>query len=169
MPNRAERYKRSKLKPYAFFLSFLLPLVLTSALIFPAKYAVFPVARADAPATAQNSLYSPHTLKTDPSHPDPSYVNAYVEAQAKAVGINPVDAVWIVGHESQDGRNMTGDDGQSRGYWMISKIYHPEVSDACAYDLACSTSWSLHWILAGHISEWSTYRFCKLWYPDCPF
>ena len=96
-------------------------------------------------------------------------VRAYVIAQAKAYAVNPDEADWIVSHESQYCQNMHGDDGQSRGCWMISSVYHPEVSDACAYDLQCSTAWSLKWILAGHINEWSTMRFCRAWYKDCPF
>jgi hypothetical protein len=103
--------------------------------------------------------------------PSPAEVDAYVRAQAVLLGVNPNIASFIVSHESQDGQNMSGDDGQSRGYWMISRIYHPEVSDACADDLACSTIWSLRWILAGHINEWSTWRFRCEWYqgaPNCP-
>lgn len=60
---------------------------------------------------------------------------------------------------------MRGDDGQSRGYWMISDVYHPEVSTACADDLACSTDWSLQWIAAGHIDQWSTWKYRCTWYP----
>jgi hypothetical protein len=74
--------------------------------------------------------------------------------------------LWIVSHESQDGQRMRGDDGQSRGWWMISSIYHPEASTACADDLACSTDWSLKWILAGHISQWSTWKYRFEWYAD---
>lgn len=59
---------------------------------------------------------------------------------------------------------MRGDDGQSWGYWMISDVYHPEVSTACADSLKCSTEWSLEWILAGHIEQWSTWRFRFKWY-----
>jgi hypothetical protein len=69
-------------------------------------------------------------------------------------------ADWIVGHESHYGKKMRGDDGQSRGYWMISSVSHPEVSDACADHLICSTNWSVKRIRAGHIREWSTFRFC---------
>jgi hypothetical protein len=43
---------------------------------------------------------------------------------------------------------VRGDDGQSRGYWMISNVWNPEVSTTCADDLQCSTEWSLKWILA---------------------
>ena len=94
-----------------------------------------------------------------------STVAAYVRQEAIAYRVNPTDALWIISHESQDGLNMRGDDGQSRGYWMISDVYHPEVSTACADDLQCSTEWSLKWILAGHIDQWSTWRLRFKWYP----
>jgi hypothetical protein len=103
------------------------------------------------------------------SSSSPNEVIAYISAQAALKGVNVQEVLWIVGHESQDGRNLRGDDGQSRGPWMISAIWHPEVSDACADSLPCSTEWSLNRILAGHINEWSTYKFCRKWYPDCPF
>jgi hypothetical protein len=93
-------------------------------------------------------------------------VAAYVRQEAVAYGVNPTDALWIVSHESQDGQNMRGDDGQSRGYWMISDIWHPEVSTACADDLPCSTAWSLKWIFAGNISQWSTWACRYALYPE---
>jgi hypothetical protein len=129
-----------------------------SSLAFGASYPVLPTA-SQSPKTAQIGAITPAAVKS------------YVRAQAALLGVNPDFADFIVGHESQYGQNMSGDDGQSRGYWMISKIYHPEVSDACADDLACSTSWSLRWILAGHINQWSTWRFRCEWYKnalDCP-
>jgi hypothetical protein len=49
---------------------------------------------------------------------------------------------------------------------MISDVYYPEVSTACADDLHCSTDWSLKWILAGHTDQWSTWRFRFKWYAD---
>ena len=36
-----------------------------------------------------------------------------------------------------------GDGEASRGLWQISKIYHPEVSDAMAFNVRSSTQWSL--------------------------
>jgi hypothetical protein len=96
----------------------------------------------------------------------PSAVRAYVVSRAKALGVNPVDAAWIVDHESQDGENMRGDDGQSVGPWMISTVWHPEVPTSCSLNLQCSTNWSLHRIIAGHIQDWSTWKFRFKWYPN---
>ena len=83
----------------------------------------------------------------------------YIAQEALFFGVNPIDANWIVSHESQDCQRLSGDDGQSRGCWMISSVWHPEVSKACAEDLQCSTDWSLKRTLAGHISEGSTWKY----------
>jgi len=96
-------------------------------------------------------------------------VKAYVRAQAMEFGVNPLLALWIVKHESQFNPRAKGDGEASRGLWQISKIYHPEVSDAAAFSVASSTEWSLARIRAGKANEWSTYRFCRTLYEDCPF
>jgi hypothetical protein len=96
-------------------------------------------------------------------------VRAYVQAQAMELGVNPKLALWIVKHESSFNPSAQGDGEASRGLWQISKIYHPEVSDAMAFDVASSTAWSLGRIRSGKVNEWSTYRFCRTMYPDCPF
>lgn len=129
-----------------------------------ATYPVYPPPVGIPPAIASNLRFNTSTLENSPS-----WVDAYVREQAKALGVNPDVAGWIVAHESQDGRNLTGDDGNSRGYWQISKIYHPEVSNQCAYDLPCSTKWALQQLLAGKAGEWTTYRYCRQWFHDCPF
>ena len=95
-------------------------------------------------------------------------IEAYVRKQAVLDSVDPGEAWFIISHESEHGKKLRGDDGQSRGYWMISKRWHPEVSTACADDLACSTDWALHYIASGHINEWSTWRFRCQWYEDAP-
>ena len=97
---------------------------------------------------------------------NPDEVEKYILQQAKAENVNQELVKWIVSHESQWGRRMYGDDFQSRGIWMISRIYHPEVSDACAMGLICSTRWSLNWIKKGHAGEWSTWRLRAKLYPN---
>ena len=96
-------------------------------------------------------------------------VRAYVEVAAKTKSVNPQVAEWIVSHESRHHPEATGDGGESRDLWQINKVWHPEVSDACAYNVACSTDWSLERIRAGHIVEWSTWKYCKERFEDCPF
>jgi Lysozyme like domain len=96
-------------------------------------------------------------------------VRAYVQNAAKGARVDPRIADWIVTHESQHHPEATGDGGVSRGLWQINKDWHPEVSDACAYDVTCSTRWSLERIRAGYVDEWSTWKYCKAWFKDCPF
>lgn len=51
------------------------------------------------------------------------------------------DAIAIMNCESSGNQfafNPTNG-SNDRGYWQISKKYHPEVSDDCAYDPTCST------------------------------
>ena len=101
--------------------------------------------------------------------PSPREVSAYVQSQASEHGVNPLLALWIVKHESQFNPRAKGDGEASRGLWQISRIYHPEVSDRVAFNVASSTEWSLERIRAGKVNEWSTYRFCRVLYRDCPF
>jgi hypothetical protein len=96
-------------------------------------------------------------------------VRAYVQSAAKDAGVDPRVADWIVTHESQHHPEATGDGGESRGLWQINKAWHPEVSDSCAYDVTCSTRWSLERIRDGYVDEWSTWKYCKEWFEDCPF
>ena len=84
-------------------------------------------------------------------------------------GVNPHVAEWIVSHESRHHPEATGDGGESRGLWQINKEWHPEVSDACAYNVRCSTGWSLERIRAGYANEWSTWKYCREKFEDCPF
>ncbi len=103
---------------------------------------------------SDNSRYTPSGARFSPLG-----VRAYVQSAARSAGVNPNAAEWIVAHESSHRPEVTGDGGESRGLWQISRIYHPEVSDRCAYDVKCSTAWSLRNILHGNINEWSTWRF----------
>jgi hypothetical protein len=84
-------------------------------------------------------------------------VREYVLRTAKQAGVNPTHADWVVGHESHYGEDMREDCDLSRGHRMISVIYHPKVSTACADDLQCSTDWSLTCMRAGFTSEWATH------------
>jgi hypothetical protein len=96
-------------------------------------------------------------------------VKAFVQARALKYGVNPTLAIWIVRHESQFNPRAKGDGEASRGLWQISRIYHPEVSDAVAFNMVSSTDWSLGRIRAGKANEWSTYHYCREQYRDCPF
>jgi len=96
-------------------------------------------------------------------------VQQYVQKKARDAGVDPRVAEWIVSHESRHHPDATGDGGESRGLWQINKEWHPEVSDACAYNVPCSTRWSLERIRDGYVDEWSTWKYCRAWFDDCPF
>ncbi|HWF14479.1 MAG TPA: transglycosylase SLT domain-containing protein [Candidatus Acidoferrales bacterium] len=96
-------------------------------------------------------------------------LQSYIQVQALKHGVSPKLALWIVKHESRFNPDARGDSDASRGLWQISKIYHPEVSDAVAFNARSSTQWSLERIREGKANEWSTYRFCRTLYEDCPF
>ena len=108
------------------------------------------------------------SLRTTPIPGRRLDVRAYVQNAAKATGVNPRDAEWIVSHESAHRPQATGDGGESRGLWQINRLYHPEVSDQCAYDVECSTDWSLQRIRDGNINEWSTWKYRSRWLPKSP-
>jgi len=108
-------------------------------------------------------------LRIQGDKPTAQRVKAYVRTQAVEHGVDPNLALWIVGHESQFNPRARGDGEASRGLWQISKIYHPEVSDAAAYSVSSSTRWSLERIRSGKVNEWSSYRYCRTLYGDCPY
>jgi hypothetical protein len=96
-------------------------------------------------------------------------VKTYVQSRAAQRGVDPQLALWIVKHESSFNPRARGDGEASRGLWQISKIYHPEVTDAEAFDVRSSTEWSLGRIRSGNVNEWSSYRNCRSLYEDCPY
>jgi len=132
----------------------------------PGKVAVCKIHR---PQLASLSHVPANPPKLSSEKPSAQEVKAYVRTQAVEYGVNPKLALWIVKHESQFNPRARGDGEASRGLWQISKIYHPEVSDAMAFNVASSTDWSLERIRSGKAYEWSTYRYCRTLYEDCPF
>jgi hypothetical protein len=112
---------------------------------------------------------SPNTLHLQIGRPEAQELMAFIRTKALEHGVNPDLALWIARHESGFNPRAQGDGDASRGLWQISKIYHPEVSDGAAFGVASSTEWSLERIRSGKANEWSTYRFCKTLYGDCPF
>lgn len=137
---------------YAFFV-FLVSLIPSKVILIQPVLAASP-----SPVIAQSTPpEAPRSVL-----PSPDVVRAYVYQRSSILGVNPKTAVCIVDHESQDCVNMRGDNGESRGCWMINKKWHPEVSDAVADSLASSTAWSLNRILKGYVTEWTTYaEYCR--------
>jgi len=48
--------------------------------------------------------------------------------------------------------------GIDRGLFQINSYYHSEVPDDCAYDLECSTLWTMERIENGYQHEWTCDR-----------
>ncbi len=138
----------------------------TQSFSLPVKVTIYKSHRAQ---FASLSRLPANPLKLQSDRPTAQEVKAYVQTQAMEYGVNPKLALWIVKHESQFDPHAKGDGEASRGLWQISRIYHPEVSDAVAFNVASSTEWSLERIRSGKVNEWSTYRFCRTLYEDCPF
>jgi hypothetical protein len=69
--------------------------------------------------------------------------------------------VAIVLAESGGDPKITGKaDKDDRGLWQINRRWHPEVSDVCAYDAACSTKEAYRISKQGtDYSEWNTYKY----------
>jgi len=63
--------------------------------------------------------------------------------------------------ESTYNQYALGDNGNSRGIFQIHRGYHPDVSDECAYDIECSTMWTMWKINSGHQGLWSCDRLIK--------
>jgi hypothetical protein len=138
----------------------------TSHFSLPVKVTIY---KSHMTQLASLSRIPANPLKLQSDRANAQEVKAYVQTQAMEYGVNPKLALWIVKHESQFNPRAKGDGEASRGLWQISRIYHPEVSDAVAFNVASSTEWSLERIRSGKVNEWSTYRFCRTLYEDCPF
>ncbi len=61
---------------------------------------------------------------------------AYCESRLKLNAFNPTN------------------NSDDRGIFQISKLWHPEVNDECAYDLECATEWTMWRINSGYQHEW---------------
>ena len=61
--------------------------------------------------------------------------------------------------ESQFNPNAIGDGFyRSRGIFQISEFYWPEVSDECAFNVDCSTRWTINKLKEGQGCLWSVYK-----------
>jgi len=49
-----------------------------------------------------------------------------------------------------------------RGIYQISRKWHPEISDKCAYDIRCSTEFTMNMINDGRQHEWACDKIIKL-------
>lgn len=78
-------------------------------------------------------------------------VKQYVFEMATEYGVDTELADYVVKHESHYNPDAVGDlqpmkDGipaYARGAWQITKKYHSEISDECAFDVVCATKWAM--------------------------
>ena len=111
---------------------------------------------------AYQTVVEVHNTKAE----EPS-IKDYLIAEARKAGVDENKVIWIVEHESMYNLQAIGDGGHSRGLWQIHQPSNPEVTIECAFDLECSTKWSLKQIKQGHINKWSAWRFRCVWYDYC--
>lgn len=51
--------------------------------------------------------------------------------------------------------NSNGQYGIDRGLFQINNKYHPEVINACAFSIECSTKWTIEMINKGQQGQWA--------------
>lgn len=106
-------------------------------------------------------------------------VRAFVLKEARAYGVNPAKADWIIGHESgycwREGyfdpaiAGPEPDGSTSWGCWQFNDR-NDGFDKAIATNFVSSTIQAMQWIVEGKIGHWTTYADCKEYFPDtCPF
>ena len=69
------------------------------------------------------------------------------------------NAVGVVAALRPDGSPLPWHGSRDRGVYQINSYFHPEVSDACAFGLACSTQETYRISSAGrNMQPWNTFR-----------
>ena len=104
-------------------------------------------------------------------------IQEFIVSVAKQHNVDPQLALFIVRRESNFNPNVIGDGDKvckrtgkpirSRGLFQINDCVWPEISDEEAFSVVSSTIWAMP-KLKEKPKIWSTYKFCKLWYEDCP-
>lgn len=101
-------------------------------------------------------------------------VRNYVLAEAKKAGVHVEKFLYIAEKESQFNPKATGDmhitcpstgkPVRSRGLFQISTCYHPEVSDAQAYDVQFATGWAINVIANSKKDCITQFSTCRAWH-----
>lgn len=76
-------------------------------------------------------------------------------------GLDKDLASKIIQHESwwdPSNTHINKDGSRDRGLWMISEVWHPEVTDSCAYDYYCSTLQAIRIAKERGWDEWIAYK-----------
>lgn len=88
--------------------------------------------------------------------------------------VDPKLAHYVVEHESQYDRLAVGDlyvfeDGKpiyARGLMQITRHYHPDIPDSCAFNADCALDWGMKKLSEGKCSWWTTCRAYMKKYND---
>lgn len=83
-------------------------------------------------------------------------VKAQIIAIAKEEGYQaPLYLVRLAACESGLRPDAVGDRGKSRGLFQWHSGYHPEVTDACAFSVGCSTRLTISYLINGQAHQWT--------------
>ncbi len=86
----------------------------------------------------------------------PNKVRNYVLNEAKKAGIYPDKVLRLINCECRTWNiACLGDHSNSRGIFHFSRLYHPEISDKCAFSASCSTKMAIKIIKKRGFGEWS--------------
>jgi len=90
------------------------------------------------------AMEMPNTDPILPNFSSDDTMKNEVMALIEEAGLNTYEAYMIIQCESHwnpdaHGVNWNNKAGVDRGLFQISSLYHPEVSNACAYDPICNT------------------------------
>lgn len=112
--------------------------------------------------------------------PQIDVIKDYIKKVAEDYGVSLERAFFIVEKESQFESSRVGDTDKicpqginkgkvqrARGLWQINDCYHPEISDAVAFDIFASTDWAMPRV-KNNPNIWSVWRFRKEWYKKSP-
>jgi hypothetical protein len=157
--------------------------ILPIGLLF-ARHEPYELVYAATDTKSPESMYSePESVQTYAKTPEsmqsPEDVRSYVLAEAKKAGVWVAKIDHIVSRESQYNANAKGDldiicaDKRSphygepvyaRGLWQITRCFHPDITDAQAFDPEWSTAWALGKIASSKKLCLMLWTECRTWY-----
>jgi hypothetical protein len=106
------------------------------------------------------NLFSKNNTLNAPAQAD---AESLIRLIAKQEVVDPDLAVRVAKCESNlkaDAVNVNKDGSRDRGIYQINDKYHPEVTDAQAFDITYSTKFFCTAFKAGNISWWNASKSC---------
>lgn len=164
----------------AFALAIVLPSLIGSLLRLSGVYTVEGTSIIP-PTPAEASIGNLEATTTTPQIQSLTVaeVRDYVATTARQDGVSVAKALWIIDHESSDcwregyydpaiaGHEPNGT--TSYGCWQFNDA-NPDFNMAVATNFTSSTQLAMQWILDGKIDSWTTYHYCRKYFPmTCPF